>query len=190
MAKPAAKTDKASKQQGLPLGSQLVLAASFVPLCAVFLPTLVLLAPLMAPTIVALLFDRGEGRPLALTIGMLNFSGSLQGVGMLWARGHTFNDLGPVLGDPMAWMFAYAAAAMAWLVRMSIPPIISTYYKAASEARIRNLTIRQQKLLDTWGDELREAAAELTAGSPDPDARRGGGSPARAGPGMAKAGNG
>lgn len=190
MAKPAAKTDKASRKEGLPLGSQLVLAASFVPLCAVFLPTLILLVPLMAPTIVALLFDRGEGRPLALTIGMLNFSGSLQGVGTLWAGGQTFSDLWPVLGDPMAWMFAYAAAVMAWLVRMSIPPIISTYYKAASEARVRNLMIRQQKLIDNWGDELREAAAELTADSADSGARRGGGSSARAGPGIAEAANG
>ena len=160
-----AKTPKTSAKKNsgdkMPLGTQLILAASIVPLCAVFLPTLVLLTPLMLPTIAALMFDRDKGKHLALAVGMLNFCGSLQGLGALWAQGHTFSDVWPVLGDPLIWMFAYAAAGMAWLVYISIPPIISSYYKAASEARIRTLMQKQQKLIDAWGDDLREAANEI-----------------------------
>ena len=162
-----AKAPKAAKkkQSGdkMPLGTQLILAASIVPLCAVFLPTLVLLTPLMLPTIAVLMFDRDQGKHLALAVGMLNFCGSLQGLGALWAQGQTFSDVWPVLGDPLIWMFSYAAAGMAWLVYISIPPIISTYYKAASEARIRILMEKQQKLIDAWGDDLREAANEVIA---------------------------
>ena len=176
----APKTAKA-KQSGdkMPLGTQLILAASIVPLCAVFLPTLVLLTPLMLPTIAALMFDRDKGKHLALAVGMLNFCGSLQGLGALWAEGQTFKDVWPVLGDPLIWMFAYAAAGMAWLVYIIIPPIISTYYKAASEARIRTLMQKQQKLIDAWGDDLREAANEVIAESKKKEAAAGTGTAAR-----------
>lgn len=163
MAKPTKTKPKTSGKQKMPMGTQLVLAASIVPLCAVFLPTLVMLTPLMAPTILALVFDRDRGKHLAIAVGMLNACGSLQGVGVLWSHGQTFSDVWPVLGDPLTWMFAYAAAGMAWLVYASIPPVISAYYKAASEARIRNLMIQQQQLIDAWGEEVREAAAELIA---------------------------
>ena len=132
------------------------------------LPSLAVLAVVMAPTIVALVAERGRGRSLTLSVGIPNLCGCLPALVQLWSRGQGFSATGEVLADPMVWATAFGAAGLGWLVHMVMPPLVAAYYAAASQTRQRALETLQKSLIETWGedvaDEEDEAAAQTSGG--------------------------
>ncbi len=160
MAKQATQKAKraAAKRGGVPFAAKVVLFASATPLIAVLFPTCLVLAVGMAPTLVAYVLDGARDRYFALTVGLTNFCGVLPGLADLWMNGHTIVDAKAVVLDPLFWLFATAAAGIGWLIQMGMPPIIAAYYAMASEARIKTLMQQQNTLMETWGEEVNDAA--------------------------------
>lgn len=155
---------KAAKSRGLSPSAKAVLAVSALPLLGILFPTCVVIGAGMLPTFAAYLFDRSRDKYLALTVGMLNFCGSLPAVADLWARGHSLSSAVQTLGEPMTWLFAYGGAMIGWLIHLGMPPIVSGYYAHASETRLRDLLIKQKELTEIWGEDVR-AQAEANAES-------------------------
>ncbi|MDH3476463.1 MAG: hypothetical protein OEM59_22520, partial [Rhodospirillales bacterium] len=62
--------------------------------------------------------------------------------------------------DVYNWLVAYGAAGCGWLIYLSMPPFVHTYYKVASEARIQMLRRAQRKLIELWGEEVVASAAQ------------------------------
>ena len=91
------------------------------------LPSLAVLAAGMAPTLVALVADRGRGKFLTLSIGLPNFCGCLPALVQLWSRGQGFSAAGEVLADPMVWATAFGGAGLGWLVCMAMPALAAAY---------------------------------------------------------------
>lgn len=142
---------KASKQGG---GRKVTLLVLLLPIIMVLLPTTVLMVVAMAPTIVAYITDRSGGKYLAVAVGLLNFCGSLPAVANLWSMGQSFDNAINVLSDPISWFIAYGAAAIGWMVFSMLPPIMTTYYVAATRTRIQVLKRKQKELIDIWGQSV------------------------------------
>jgi hypothetical protein len=133
-----------------------------LPAAAVLLPTTLVIAVTMLPTLAAWLVDRQPGRALAVSVGLLNFAGSLPGILQVWINGHDVAAARWVLSDAGVWLAAYAAAAVGWLLFIVLPPMLRAFYARATARRIRALQRRQEQLEKDWGPEVaRDAVADV-----------------------------
>ena len=71
-------------------GRTIMTVVLMIPVIAVLLPSCVVLLINMAPTAVAWMVDRARPRYLAITVGMLNFCGSLPAEFELWRHGQSY----------------------------------------------------------------------------------------------------
>src|SRR5690349_5851955 len=81
------------------------------PIGLIFLPSTILLAVGMIPTVVAYVVDRDPDETAPMTVGGLNLAGVVTFLISLWQAGHTMTALTKVLTDPFAWLVVYGAAA-------------------------------------------------------------------------------
>lgn len=168
MAKTQSKPNPKSKGGGLAVGNTVMLVVIGLPLVAVLAPTCSLLLVGMAPTLGAFLFDRARGRHLTLSIGMLNFCGLLPALFGLWSEGQTFRAVGIVLADPLNLLIPLGTAGMGWLIFIGITPLVASYYQVASTARLQNLKLEQQGLVEAWGEEVASEADQDAASGEAP----------------------
>lgn len=157
----AAKQEKQARRKLRPGGMSAALkglaALLALPLAGVLFPTCLLLGAGMLPTAISYLFDRSREKYLVISVAMLNFCGILPAVAELWARGQTLTAAGEALADPLAWVMAYGAGAVGWLLHVSLPPIVKVYYERATEVRLRQLTLERKALVETWGEDVKQA---------------------------------
>lgn len=141
---------------GLTGGQKMLLALGILPLAALILPTLLVVALGMLPTVSAVIFERGRNKSLAPTVGMLNLTGCLPVVIELWSYGQSYAAISLVLEDMMSWLIAFGAAGLGWLIHFAIPPVVATYLAVISETRARVFKLSQRKLVEFWGEEIAE----------------------------------
>jgi hypothetical protein len=127
-----------------------------LPVAGLFLPTLTVLALAMLPTLGAYVAERSRENHLVVTVGLMNFCGSLPAVVKLWAGGQSFAAIEPVLHDVFGWLVAYSAAGIGWLIYLLLPPLVASYFRVASKTRVRVLKQDQRKLVEVWGKEVAE----------------------------------
>lgn len=125
------------------------------------LPFGVLMLIGMLPSIVAWMVDVRREKNAALCVAMLNFCGVAPQAITLISRGATLNASLEILKDPMNLATMYAAAAIGWMLIMAMPPIMGFLFNVRSEETIRKLEARKQKLLEEWGDTLKQASVEI-----------------------------
>ena len=136
-----------------------------LPVVAVLFPTCMVLASGMAPTLVAYLVDRTRAKSQAVTVGLMNFCGTLPGIVELWQHGQAYAVAGRIAMDPFFWAVAYGAAGVGWLVFMSLPPILVSFYGAVTDRRVSTLRKRQSALVEAWGEEVGGRPSGDAAGS-------------------------
>lgn len=136
------------------LWSRLAFAVFLVPVGIFLLPTTMVLAIVVLPTFAAYLVDRTPNKALTTTVGLLNAAGSLPAVISVWGMGHTVTAAMRVLGDPVMWMAPYLAAALGWIIFLTLPVFLRRYYETATQARIAALRKRQAELRDAWGNDV------------------------------------
>lgn len=153
----AAKQAKAVKANA-PWRPRILFWTVLLPVAGLFLPTLTVLALAMLPTLGAYVAERSRENHLVVTVGLMNFCGSLPALVKLWAGGQSFAAIGPVLHDVFGWLVAYSAAGIGWGIYLLMPPIVASYYRVASETHVRLLKHDQRKLAEVWG----EAVAQPT----------------------------
>lgn len=147
-------------QRGRSLWSKLAILVFLLPAAAVLLPTTIVIAVMLLPTVVAYLVDRVPGRSLAVTVGLMNGAGAIPAIATLWINGHNLLAAQWVLSDVMVWLWAYGTAACGWLIFLSLPPLIHRYFTLATQSRIRSLQRRQEQLREEWGPEVTGAAED------------------------------
>ncbi len=148
-----------SKDGGKGNGKLIVTGVLMLPVIAVLMPSVIVLAINMAPAIVAYAVDRSREKYLAVTVGLLNFCGALPAEAALWQRGQTYAAAMDIASDAFFWLVAYGAAALGWVIYFMIPPILGHYYGITSQARLLSHERKQQALIQAWGEEV---AGEIT----------------------------
>lgn len=138
------------KLSGRAIGTGIIM----LPVIAVLMPSCILLALNLSPTIVAYAIDRSREKYLSITVGLLNFSGSLPALLRLWTEGQTYEVALRVAGDPFNMLISFGAAAVGWCIYLAMPIILAHYYTLTSSTRLRILQQRQEILIEAWGDEI------------------------------------
>lgn len=159
MAETAEKEEASGKRRA---GSVVTWVIAGVVLFA-FYESIVLLLIGMAPTGVAMLFDRSPSRNQTRTVGYLNFAGCLPWVIDYWLVGGDFSRVFDIFADPMALFVMYSSAALGWLLFFAIRPIVGSYLAVSADLREKQIGRVQRKMEEEWGPEIRKDAEERTA---------------------------
>ena len=176
MAKAAAKAGKApakgkgkpnAKAGGTKLWVKVLVLIILFPFAAVLLPTTLVFVVMMAPTWVAYVTDRSRSKHLAITVGMLNFAGTLPAIIDLWSRGQSHQTAMLLIGDVFVWAVAYGAAFAGWMIFAAMPTVVGIYYRMSTEARVNLLVKEQKALVDEWGHAVAEGIAPVIRDSDD-----------------------
>jgi len=143
---PAGRKNPAGLLLSLMIG---ILSAAFFAL-----PTALLLATGMVPTLVAWIVDRNRDSHALMSVGSLNLAGLLPSLLALWTDGHSFRIATRIMSDPYTWLFAFGAAGVGWALVLGLPKVVETAMTFRNEAEIARLKNRQAALVEEWGPEV------------------------------------
>jgi hypothetical protein len=144
---------KAKKRGGSGLGVLGWLAAPALLFVAAPVTSLVMVG--MLPTIVAAITDRRAEKYSAYCVGGFNLSAVFPYALYLLMHDNTIRPgLTRMLGDPIAWLAWYGAAAVGWGVYTWIPQMTVYFSDMRERMRLSGLKKRQQALVDEWGSEI------------------------------------
>lgn len=157
----------------------LMIAVGMVVLLFAALPTAMLLAVGLVPTIVALIVDVTPGRFLARCVGGMNVAGVVPFVHKLWLSGHTMAQSFAILTDVYTWLVIYSAAGIGWLLFLGLPGAVAIFRQLNAKRRIYALREQQRALLAEWGDSIlppgegKKSAAAKGEDGDEPAGRKG-----------------
>lgn len=116
-----------------------------------FMPTAMIFAVGMVPTLVAFISGRDPDRYAPIAVGSLNFCGVMPTAIDLWQTGHTIANAARILSDPLNWLIMYAAAAIGWLIYFTVPAATQAFIAHSHQAQIAKKQKLQKELLAEWG---------------------------------------
>jgi hypothetical protein len=126
-----------------------------MPVALLLLPSTIVLAVAMVPTLVARIVDPAPGRQLTITVGSLNLAGALWFMHDLWSAGQGFSDIVPTLGDMIGWLAALVGAGMGWAIYSLMPILTRSIATTKSNLRLSRVRKSQGELVEQWGDPVR-----------------------------------
>jgi hypothetical protein len=145
---------KASRKASVQIWRRLMSASVLLMLVVATPGTLLVLFFGMLPTGVAFVVDSSRGKYAASTVGGMNFAAVFPVLFNLWLHGHSVSAAGAALTDAFAMTAIYAAAAFGWSLHLGVPAIASAIRRATSAAKVARLRMRQQQLVDAWGEDV------------------------------------
>ncbi len=152
-APPQAGKTPAPKGKSSRLGSTLLLIA-LIPLALMYMSLTTVLVVGMLPTMAAFIVDPDRRGLAPLTVGALNFAGTLHFLILTLTAGHSMDSAIHILSDPLSWIIMYGAAGVGWGFYFGIPPTISTFIAMRAQMEISSATAKQKELIEAWGDEI------------------------------------
>lgn len=130
-----------------------------VPVALVLLPSTLVVLPAMIPTVVARIVDPTPGKHLTITVGSLNFAGSLWFLHELWSANQSFHAIVPTLGDMFGWLCALLGAGCGWVIYWTMPAVTRNIAATKSSLRLSRVRKHQEDLIEQWGEAVRGADA-------------------------------
>ena len=125
------------------------------------LPTCMVLAAGMLPTLGAYFSEKGDDRYAFLCVGGVNLAVLVPYLLGMWFGVHSIEEATRLLSDSSMLLWSYLAATVGWALYKAMPPIISSWLAMNTQKRINGLKAAQRKLLDDWGDDVAPAGAIL-----------------------------
>lgn len=147
-----AETDQ-QKRQKLPLSVKFALFCLALT-SLLFLPSTVLVGACMIPTLVALMVDNSPQRAAWLTVGCMNFAGTIPSWFRLCETGHRLERAFELVLQPTTFLLAYGAAAVGWFIYLNITPFVAGIMVARGEKRLKDIEKRQKDIISKWGQDV------------------------------------
>ena len=149
------KAEKSDDEVGAKKGvNKMVIIGLLVAAIPFSLPTCMVIASGMLPTLGAYYSEKGEDRFAFLCVGGINFAVLVPYLLGMWFGVHTIDEAQRLITDSSMLLFAYLAASVGWVLYKAMPPIISGWLARSTQKRINGLKAAQRKLIDDWGDEV------------------------------------
>jgi len=127
-----------------------------------FPPTMLVLLSGMIPSIIAALMNTSRiGGNLPAMIA-LNLAGVVPVVGILWERGHNFNQAFVLLSDVYMWLPMFGGAGIAAFLSWGVPVCIYAAYEVQANSAAKRLLKQRGKLAQEWGGQLIQDANART----------------------------
>lgn len=149
-------------------GNRMLILFTGIALVPFSLPTLMVLACGMLPTMGAAIAPRRVGGNAWVAVCGLNFAGIFPWVLYLWMGHHTIPDAIQEITSVFPLLVAWAAAAAGWLLHLMMGPIVASWMAYTSQRMISQLVSAQRRLVEVWGEEVitRELPTEEGMGPP------------------------
>ena len=144
---------KKSKSTGV---AALFMGACFAVGAVLLMPTTMVFVVGMVPTAVALFSDTTKERTAAITIGPLNFAGTLIPLLELWQRGHTVDMALGIIADPMMLLYMFGGAGAGAFIFVNMPPLIAKIIRHQAKSKLMRIEEKQTKLVEVWGARIAE----------------------------------
>jgi hypothetical protein len=125
-----------------------------IPIGLLMIPTVIVLAVALVPTLVAFVVERGKGYYGGLTVGAMNIAGASPYLAELWFKGHTVTAAVGIITNVFAWMMFYGAAVFGWAIYSTTPSLVSTFMTMTAGRRITVLRDQQRELVQKWGPDV------------------------------------
>ncbi len=120
------------------------------------LPTMTVVCFGLIPTLAASAVDPYKrSRYLSICVFSTNLAAITPFVFQLWDGGHTFTQAVDIISDPVLWLTVLCGAAVGWIFYGIFPRLIAAYVINMWKYKIGILEKHQQKLMTTWGEDLR-----------------------------------
>jgi hypothetical protein len=130
------------------------MAVGALGLLLLALPTTMVLAIGMAPTLGAFIADRTPGRYLTKCVAGMNFAGVIPSLYHLWITGHDLKTANGIVTDLYTWLIMYCAGGMGWLLFLGLPGAVAVFRSLNASRRIYFLREKQKHLINEWGDSI------------------------------------
>ena len=108
----------------------------------------------MIPTIVAVIVDRGKPRTLGVTVGAMNFAGSVPNWLYIMQYSQDVNYALSLAVQPSTLLIAYGVAGIGWIIYFFVARLVAVLIQRKNEASLKKIVKKQQKLIERWGREL------------------------------------
>ena len=128
------------------------MAVGALGLLLLALPTTMVLAIGMAPTLGAFFADKTPGRYLTKCVAGMNFAGVIPSLYNLWITGHDLKTANGIVTDLYSWLVMYSAGGMGWLLFLGLPGAVAVFRSLNATRRIYVLREKQKSLINEWGD--------------------------------------
>ena len=140
---------------GMSGGNKMLLLFTGIALVPFSLPTLLVLACGMLPTMASAILPRGgAGKNAWMAVGGLNFAGLSPWLLTLWFGHHTLDYATEEVASIYPLLVAWLAAGVGWLLHLAMGPIVASWMVYTSQRRIGELVSGQRKLVEVWGEEV------------------------------------
>ena len=134
-----------------------------VPTAIFAMPTALLIAVGMVPSLVAYIIDRDPEKSAPMTVAPLNMCGILPFMMELWKHDHTMQAAITKIADPLTWLVMYGAAGVGWALYFLVPPIVTNIEVMRAQGRIESLNGRKKDLIEEWGPDVALSDEDLVA---------------------------
>ena len=112
-----------------------------------------LLGALLLPGVLAVVYDRQAGRPVARTVLLCGTATTIAPVLALWSAGNNMDACLALLSDLRVMGTAWSAAAVGWILAELAPVVALVVLEAITQARAAKLRAEREKLMAEWGFE-------------------------------------
>ncbi len=137
------------------LGAISLVGFFFVMVAVLVLPTTIVLAVGMLPTMAAMIGSSAGKGSKVLTIGMMNLAGCFPFLLPLWASDHTVGQALSILMDIRSIIVMYCAAGIGYLIDWAMAGIVNTIMVQRASGRLDDVRKRQARLIERWGEEVK-----------------------------------
>jgi hypothetical protein len=112
-----------------------------------------LLGVLLLPGLLAVLYDRQGGRPVARTVLLCGTAAAVAPIIVLWSAGNSMDACVELLGDLRVVGTAWSAAAAGWILAELAPVAVLVVLEAITQSRAARLRAERDRLAAEWGFE-------------------------------------
>jgi hypothetical protein len=110
-----------------------------------------LLGVLLLPGVLAVLYDRQGGRPVARTVLLCGTAAAVAPILTLWSAGNTMDACVALLGDLRVVGTAWSAAAAGWILAELAPVAVLVVLETITQTRTARLRAERDRLAADWG---------------------------------------
>lgn len=141
------------KKRGMPWRVKFAIITLLIA-AGVFFPSTLLFCGCLIPTFVAALIDNAQPRTAWLTVGCMNFAGTVPTWLSLLENGHRIDQSFELLMQASTLILAYGAAGVGWLIYFNITPFVAGLLVMRNEKRLKDIEKRQTALVAKWGRDV------------------------------------
>ena len=134
----------------------LLAVAPFLVLLVLSPPTIMVAGFGLLPAIVAWTVDRSPEKAAAYSVGCLNLAGVFPYLFPVWFAGDGIGAAMEILTDALSLAVMYGAAALGWVLFISLPHAVGAVQKVIADRRLSELRAEQKRLVEQWGEEVAE----------------------------------